>query len=71
MASDDHNFNIIIVNIITVFKEAHLLVSCSKYPKERWVLSLLFNLQKLTQHKKYTEFLLVASMGVGLEVNLN
>ena len=62
--------NIIIVNIITVVKWAHLSVSCSKYLKERYGLSLLFNFQKQAQNKK-TDFPLVASMGVGLEFNVN
>jgi hypothetical protein len=37
--------NIIIVNVITVVKEAHLSVSCSKYLKERYGFALIFNLQ--------------------------
>jgi hypothetical protein len=44
--------NIIIVNIITVVKEAHLSVPCSKYLKGRYGLFLLFNLQKQAKHKK-------------------
>lgn len=68
------NINIITVNTIISVKVAHFSqVPYSKYLKEECVLSLLFKFACKNIHniKKTTEFLLVASKGIDLEVNIN